>query len=133
MDNMTHAQPKILVVDDASEIRAFATECLALNNYAVTTAADGEEAMKLAKSFQFDVVLVDIFMPHKDGIEVVREMSEASPHSKVIAMTSEMKGGPTDYLGVAEALGAVASIAKPFMPDALLDLIADVVAVPAPA
>ena len=60
---------------------------LRLSGYEVTAVSDGHEAIELARSNNFDVVLTDIFMPRVGGLEVVCEMRHLSPETKVIAMT----------------------------------------------
>ncbi len=64
---------RILVVDDEKSIRNTLRDILEFENYAVTEAADGEEALKLLSDQAFDLVLCDIKMPKHDGMEVLRE------------------------------------------------------------
>jgi CheY-like chemotaxis protein len=118
---------KIIIIDDDSDLLKFMTACLK-DDHDVVLAASGEEGLVLAKTTPFDVVLTDIFMPTKDGLEVVQELVKSFPQSKIIAMTAEMKGGKTDFLDFAMHLGAAAKLAKPFTSETLRQTIDEVLA-----
>lgn len=114
----THMTQKtrILVADDESAIRFLLTEILTSQGYEVVTAADGVEALDIALSVDFDLVLMDLIMPRKDGIETMLALRTRRPFWPIIAMS----GGSRDYLPLAAKLGARSTLAKPFDGQTLL-------------
>jgi CheY-like chemotaxis protein len=105
---------RILVVDDDPSIRQ--TLHIALRNagYEVLQARDGEEATRLWRESGPDLVIADIHMPRKSGLLLLQELQANGSSTRVIAMTD---GGPArqfNLMGLAELLGAVRTIAKPF-------------------
>lgn len=60
------------------------------------------------------LIITDIFMPFRDGLDITREVTKLYPDIKIIAMTSRRGEGYTDYLKAAEVLGAVGQLHKPF-------------------
>jgi len=113
---------KILVVDDDQDILDFVSACLS-DSHEVTTATDGERGLYACDHTEFDIILTDIFMPFRDGLDITREAIKRYPNIKVIAMTSYHGKGHTDYLKAAEAYGARAQLRKPFGVDELRALI----------
>jgi len=118
---------RVLVIDDDSLVRATVRAILESARYAVTSAADGDLGLNQCIREPFDLVLCDIFMPNKDGIETIRQLRRSCPALPIIAMS----GGPTvasladqmDILAVAQDLGATKTIAKPFTRQRLLTLV----------
>ena len=78
----------ILVADDREFIREFLKDFLVLEGFDVDVAADGQEAVEMAKSQHYDLVLSDIKMPHKNGYEVFADVRQHDPGTKVILMTA---------------------------------------------
>jgi len=103
----------ILVIDDDQDILDFIKAGLE-DHHTVTTATDGEEGLYACEQATFDLILTDIFMPFRDGLDIIREVSSLYPNSKTIAMTGHHSAGQTDYLKAAEAFGAQQSLQKPF-------------------
>jgi CheY-like chemotaxis protein len=101
---------RILVADDRSAIRFLLTEILTSHGYEVVTAADGVEALGIALAENFDLVLMDLIMPRKDGIETMLALRTRRPLWPIIAMS----GGSPDYLPLAGKIGARRILAKPF-------------------
>jgi two-component system, chemotaxis family, chemotaxis protein CheY len=80
---------KILLVDDEPHIRVFVTLILkSMGKPSITEAANGEEALVAFKANRPDVVLLDVNMPHLDGIETLRKLKEMDPDCVVIMLTS---------------------------------------------
>ena len=79
---------KILLVDDDSAIRRILRRVLSGEGYSVLTAANGEEALELAAAEHFDLVLLDLNMPEKDGWETFEELTEFHPLLPVIVITA---------------------------------------------
>jgi two-component system nitrogen regulation response regulator NtrX len=101
---------RILVVDDEANIRALIDEILSEEGYEVTTAADAKEARNARKRQDFDLVLLDIWMPDTDGISLLREWSEGGSMGTVVMMSGH---GTVDTAVEATRLGAVDFIEKP--------------------
>jgi len=101
---------RILVVDDEANIRALIDEILSEEGYDVTTAADAKEARSARKRQEFDLVLLDIWMPDTDGISLLREWSEGGATGTVVMMSGH---GTVDTAVEATRLGAVDFVEKP--------------------
>jgi len=122
----SNPQPKksgpydILVVDDDDALRQLMEDILSREGYQVTTAADGDLAIKLLKNKKFDLVLLDIIMPNVSGFGVLKYISENNITAKVIMISAyqELK------LAVeGKDLGAADFLCKPFMRPDLLNTI----------
>ena len=101
---------RILVVDDESDIRALVAEILTEEGYSVVTAADAGEARAARRENEFDLVLLDIWMPDIDGITLLKEWSETGLSARVVMMSGH---GTVDTAVEATRLGAVDFIEKP--------------------
>lgn len=113
---------KILVIDDDQDILDFIRTGLE-DTHDVTTAINGEEGLYACDDAVFDVILTDIFMPYRDGLDIVREVAMSYPASKTIAMTGHTGEGQSNYLKAAEALGAFRALQKPFTIEELLKVV----------
>ena len=98
---------KVLLVDDEKEFIQTLAERLEVRDFSVQTAFDGDEALSKIKEQDFDVVVLDVLMPGKDGIETLREIKSIKPLVNVIMLTGHatvetaiegMKAGAYDYL-----------------------------------
>lgn len=114
--------PQILVVDDDRELRGWMQELLTRAGYEVSEAADGNEALKRLREARFDLVILDLVMPEKDGVETLIELRRDSPCPKVIVISGR------DYLAIAEHLGAQETLAKPFTASELISAVQAVLA-----
>jgi CheY-like chemotaxis protein len=115
--------PKILIIDDDAIVRQTLTKILGDAGYEVATAEDGLRGMAMFRSEQPDLVITDIIMPEQEGIQTIGEIRAAKPDAKIIAISGGGRIGNTDFLKIAQALGAMAVIPKPFDPDELLALV----------
>ena len=106
----TRMSARILVVDDEANIRALIDEILSEEGYDVTTAADAKEARSARKRHEFDLILLDIWMPDTDGISLLREWSEGGATGTVVMMSGH---GTVDTAVEATRLGAVDFVEKP--------------------
>lgn len=111
---------QILVIDDEPSIRFLLEKMLEREGYAVITAADGEEGMKLFQESSFDLVITDIIMPEKEGIEIIMEIKKKYPDIPVIAISGGGFNSPQSYLNIARAAGAAAVLEKPVEKETLL-------------
>ncbi len=119
---------KILLVDDNATLLKHQGEFLRLGGHEVTTAPDGKLAMRLVQTQAFELVITDLVMPEKEGIELIQELRQTHPAIKIIAMSGGGRGDARDYLAIAKALGAAQVLAKPFSGDELLQAINAVLA-----
>src|SRR4051812_38332208 len=119
-------QQRILVADDDPAIRRTLQIGLGKAGYEVLEARDGVEATQLWRDGGANLVIVDIYMPRKGGLQVLRELKSHSPSIPVIAMTNGGRSKNLNPLSYSEILGATRTIAKPFTLDAMLALVKDV-------
>jgi two-component system response regulator CpxR len=104
----------ILIMDDEEAILSFLKERLMYEGFNVLTAIDGIEGLKLFNDNQVDLVITDIVMPRKEGIETIIEMKKICPDIKIIAMSGGGRNQPESYLGIAKDAGAKYTFEKPF-------------------
>lgn len=113
-----HSEPvmrgRILVIDDDPSIRQTLHIALTKAGYEVFEARDGEEATRLWRARGADLVITDLHMPDKNGLEVIIELRAHSPSTPIIAMSDGGRTKQIWLLGDAKLLGAVRTIAKPF-------------------
>jgi DNA-binding response OmpR family regulator len=119
---------KILLVDDNDEFREHSSQLLRRAKHTVTTAANGNEALRLVQDNVFDLVITDLIMPEKEGIETIVKMRKKIPTLKIIAMSGGGLIAPEDYLVIARKLGVAQTLAKPFSGKELLAAVASVLA-----
>lgn len=121
------AIPHILVVDDDPMVCMAIEILLERHSFRVTIADGGETGLRALEGMTFDVMIVDIFMPHMRGFESVRIFHERAPSIPLIAMSgyafANLDTPAPDFLRMALELGATRCLRKPFTPVALLTLI----------
>jgi DNA-binding response OmpR family regulator len=106
--------PHILLIEDDDLLRRLLRIYLGNQGYVVTEARTGAEGLTLQCSEPADLVLTDILMPGKDGLEVVIELRRKYPKTKLIAMSGGGRGPAADYLRMATRMGADHVLGKPF-------------------
>lgn len=104
--------PTVLLIDDHEHVRHVYRVAFEAEGYDVIEAADGKAGVDAFKESQPDLVVTDIEMPQKDGHSVIREIREASPDARVVALT----GAGAHHLPVAHDLGADRIFEKPIRP-----------------
>ena len=104
----------ILIMDDEEAILGFLKERLIYEGFNILTALDGIEGLKLFNDNQIDLVITDIIMPDKEGIETIIEMKKICPEIQIIAMSGGGHNLPESCLGRAKHAGAKYTFAKPF-------------------
>ena len=114
---------RILVVDDDPGICRTLQIGLGKAGYDVFEARDGEEATRLWRHTGADLVIADIHMPKKSGLELITELRAHSPSTPVIAMTDGGRSKNFNPLTYSELLGAVRTIAKPFTLEQMLAMV----------
>lgn len=105
---------KVLIVDDDQSMTGLMQEYLADRDCDVHIAHNGEEGMARVATEDYDLAIIDIFMPEKNGLSMIMELREKSPHTKIIAISGMTRTG-TDFLGAAENLGGDYVLEKPFV------------------
>lgn len=108
------AIPRVLVVDDSADIRGMLQAQLEMEGFEVATAPDGARALALLGRQRTDLIITDLFMPDKDGIETILEIREKYPAVQIVAMSGWDSRQGSDYLKVAREIGAVRTVKKPF-------------------
>jgi len=115
--------PRVLVVDDDPMVCVAIEVCLTRKGFEVTVADGGEAGMRALEAADFDVMLIDVFMPHMRGFESIRMFHERKPDIPIVAMSgyafANTERAP-DFLRMTIELGAACCLRKPFTPDALL-------------
>lgn len=106
--------PKILIADDEDMFAIMLQRSLAMFGYEVIRARNGREALRLYDPATVGLVLTDLIMPDMEGLELIVALRKANPAVKVIAMSGGGRNHPQAYLAIAEKVGAVRSLAKPF-------------------
>jgi|SRR5688572_10827385 len=117
----------VLIVDDNSDMRSFVKIVLERAGFEAQVAADGERALDLQRAHPVDVLITDIFMPERDGIELIHQFKSAFPQVKIIAMSGGGRISTKDYLPLAADIGADLVLRKPFAADTLLSMLQDLV------
>jgi CheY-like chemotaxis protein len=112
----------ILVIDDEASIRTICRLILDSAGHQVREATNGLQGIISFRQQPADLILSDICMPIKTGLEVVRELRREFPEVKIVAMSGSSWPGD-DFLADAKACGAVATLAKPFQPNELLEVV----------
>ena len=123
----THPDPlvgtTVLIVEDDVELLRTLARRFHLAGSLVTPAKDGDEALARFKQSTPAVVVTDILMPNREGLETIMEMKERSPQVKVLAISGGGLLGAGDVLDLAGRLGADAVLAKPFRSDQVLEAV----------
>ena len=111
---------RILLIDDDDSLRTFLSLALAEHGHTVIEAHNGEVGLKAFAEVKPDLVITDLVMPEKSGLEVLTELQTKTPPVKAIAMSGGRRHGAGDDLETARSLGAARVLSKPFSFDALI-------------
>ena len=120
------AKTRVLIVDDDPSIRNFLQMLLEVEGYEVFSAIDGNDALAVQREHPAAIVVIDIFMPHAEGIETIVKLREEFPQAGIIVMSGGGARSGVDYLAVARELGAARTLKKPFGPQELIDAVLEV-------
>lgn len=110
----------VLVVDDDPTIRSVCRQMLENANFSVSEAVNGKEAIEQYQTSKADVVLMDIIMPEKDGIDAILELRSLFPSVKIVAMSGGGAVPAGKYLSITQSLGVCGMLKKPFHVEELL-------------
>ncbi|OGR11241.1 MAG: histidine kinase [Desulfobacterales bacterium RIFOXYA12_FULL_46_15] len=103
----------ILIIDDEPSVRKMLGKLLEKNSYACIEAVNGKQGIQIFKENKPDLVISDLIMPEKEGIETIRELKKLDPDVKIIAISGGGITGPEVYLDLALKLGASKVFSKP--------------------
>jgi CheY-like chemotaxis protein len=119
--------PKILIIDDDTLVREAAQVMLRARGYDVTAKQDGKSGIAAIRAEKFDVVIVDLFMPHMDGLSVMQAIREVDPKVPMIAASGFMFGGSCPempgFQAMAADAGAIFTLYKPFRPQEVVRVV----------
>mgnify|MGYP001553555652 CR=1 FL=1 len=104
---------KILIIDDEQPIRRMLSTLFERNGYEVLTASDGNKGLAATREFNPDLIITDLLMPEKEGLETIKEIREIDTEVKIIAISGGGVVQPEMYLKLAEKVGADMSMTKP--------------------
>ncbi|MBI3355934.1 MAG: response regulator [Nitrospirae bacterium] len=124
--------PQILVIDDEPLTRSTVVTILNREGFSVEEAADGQSGIAMIHKNPPDVVITDIFMPSRDGIEIIMELKRSRPRTKIIAMTGGGQRRMMELASAAKLLGADHILYKPFERESLLAMVNAALGTPPP-
>lgn len=111
---------RILIIEDDEEVRDLLDSLLTREGHEVATAANGKQGVAAFTEQPFDLVITDIIMPEKDGIEAIMDLRRGRPQLKLIAISGGGRAEPENYLHSAQLLGANRTLRKPFSNEAIV-------------
>jgi CheY-like chemotaxis protein len=105
---------RILIIDDEDQPRRMLQQVLIRVGYEVVEARDGNEGLQLFRASPTDLIITDILMPEKEGLETIIDLRREFPAVKIIAISGGGRTGNLNFLEVAKRLGAQRTLQKPF-------------------
>lgn len=117
---------RVLIIEDETALRSLMRDALEEAGHEVTEASDGDLGMKRFKEERHDIVITDILMPKKEGLEVILEMTDLSPDIKIITISGGGIGLGDDLLDISLEFGARHALRKPVKMQHLLEVVKDV-------
>ena len=118
---------RILVIDDDEQILDMLYESLTREGYDVLKASNGEQGLKLYREESVDLIITDIIMPEKEGLETIIELKKDFPDVKIIAISGGGRIGTKDYLHIAKMFGVERTFTKPVAREHLLSAIRELI------
>lgn len=123
---------RILVIDDDGQVRGAIRRILERAGHTVLDAADGEAGIRVYRERPTDLIITDIFMPERDGIETIQQLRREFPGVKIIAISGGDRTRTVDLRKDAELLGASRTLRKPFELTELLEAVSELLGEPPP-
>ena len=117
---------RILVIEDDELLRETVKEILEDAGHEVDEAEDGVVGVQAFKQQPADLVITDIIMPNKEGIQTIWEIKQAAPEVQIIAVSGGVPGQPESDLPLAESFGAARSLQKPISARVLVQTVDEV-------
>ncbi len=119
---------RILIIDDEDELRSMLRQMLEQAGYEVTEAVNGAEGIQLYEQNTHHLIITDIIMPEKEGIETIIALRRADPDLPIIAISGGGRLDATDFLTMTKKLGARRTLSKPFRRNQLLEAVGECLA-----
>ena len=117
------AMATILVIDDDQQVCALLKQVLEEQGYTVESAVNGIEGIREYRSHSADLIILDILMPEKEGLETILDLRREFPQVKIIAMSGGSERAKLNLLDLARRLGAQYTVNKPFQLQTITDLV----------
>ncbi len=114
---------RILVIDDEYEVRVALRKILARAGHEVVEAANSEEGVRLFLQEPTDLVITDLFVPVKGGLEIIRELKANYPEVKIIVISGSAADFLRDTTSLAKQYGALRALEKPFSPEEIIEAV----------
>lgn len=118
---------RILIIDDDVKFLKMFRQMLERAGHEVMEAPNGKIGVRLFREEQAELIITDLFMPEKEGIELIMELKQEFPTLKIIAISGGGRKGKVNILEAAETLGADRSFSKPFERQGILEAIQELV------
>jgi YesN/AraC family two-component response regulator len=115
----------VLLVEDEPLVLETLSSAIKSSGHTVVTASNGVLGLKRFAEQQFDLVVTDIIMPDKEGIEMILEMRRQKPDAKIVAISGGGRTGNVEFLKMAESFGAMATLKKPIRLAELLKVLSE--------
>jgi DNA-binding response OmpR family regulator len=110
---------RILIIDDDAAVRTTLTAILEEHGYEIMVAENGQRGLAVFREARPDLLVTDIVMPVKEGLQTIIEIRREQPDMKIIAISGGSRSARHDFLDIARQLGAWDVIVKPFDPEDL--------------
>lgn len=114
---------RVLVIDDEELARFTLREMLEAADFEVDEAENGRVGVEKQRANPFDLIITDIIMPEKEGVETIIDMKKDFPDLKIIAISGGGRTRNMDFLKLSERFGASKLLAKPFTEGQLLEAV----------
>ncbi len=119
---------RILVIDDEYELRSMLRRMLEHAGHEVSEAVNGAAGIEIYERDAPDLIITDIIMPEKEGVETIIALRRANPALPIIAISGGGRLDATDFLSMAKKLGARRTLTKPFLREQLLEAVGECLA-----
>jgi len=123
---------RILVIDDDAQVRGAVRRILERARHTVEDVGNGDAGLRAHRERPADLIITDIFMPERDGIETIRQLRRESPQVKIIVISGGDRTHTLDMRKDAELLGASRTLRKPFELGELLRAVGELLGEPSP-
>jgi len=119
---------RILIIDDDTQVRSMLRRTLEGQGYDVAEAGNGNEGIASFSRNPADLIITDIYMPEREGLETIIELKREYPDLRILAISGGSRDMDLDFLPVAQKLGAQRTLAKPIQREDLLSVVAELLA-----
>jgi len=132
---MNHKMPRVLVIDDEPLVRATISVALKAEDFEIVTADSGATGLKYFETSQFELVIVDIYMPGMDGAMIIKKLRTRMPYLPIIAISGVLLNASErtalDFFPMAPKFSNVICLRKPFRSTELFEAVEKALGIPA--